>query len=322
MLTSRNAVYLSGDFRITRYDTDGTTDDHNTQKLIPVIRYGWGALIAYTGVASAPPVITDTGNWILAQMDEITARGSFSEIQKRLLNANKWLSKLRGSHPLAFSVVGFVERQPFMMLISNFSDLDGNIFRPSRDLKVFQRKPKLAEVRVAGDVNAVLKEERHLLELLLQRNTDRQIIRTTLADINAKASKRTTSISQECVTGYLLPSGALELGPHGISDQESYLPSFVIRDLVKNGIIGFEHKYDEHGKPLPPRWIGMTARIQGNPNNDATVILLHVIRNVGEPIGDGIKRKEQTTLWKIAGPNEPRSYTITFNETPNDTDFP
>lgn len=313
MLTSRNAVYLSGDFRLTRLDTGRTTDDHNTQKLIPVIRYGWGALIAYTGVASAPPFIHDTGNWILSQMDAIPANGGSDEVVKRLLNANDWLSKVPGLHRLAFSVVGFVQRQPFMMLISNFSDLDGNVFKPRRRLEVFQRKPKQVEVRLAGDINAVLKEEKNQLERLLQQNADRQLIRTTLAEINAKASQRTNSISQECVTGYLLPSGAMEIGPHGIDDQKPYMPAFVIRDFVKNGIIGTELKYDEDGKTLPPRWVGMTARIENTRNNGRTVMLLHVLRNVGRPIGDGIKRDSHTVLWKIAGPNEPRSYTVAMS---------
>jgi hypothetical protein len=52
MLTAKDAVYLSGDFRLTSTeDQAALPDSHNTQKLIPVIRHDWAALIAYLGVA-------------------------------------------------------------------------------------------------------------------------------------------------------------------------------------------------------------------------------------------------------------------------------
>jgi len=48
MLTSKEAVYLSGDFRLTSIkDQAALPDSYDTQKLIPVIRHDWSALIAY-----------------------------------------------------------------------------------------------------------------------------------------------------------------------------------------------------------------------------------------------------------------------------------
>jgi hypothetical protein len=48
ILTSKDAVYLSGDFRLTSTkDQAALPDSYGTQKLIPVIRHGWAALIAY-----------------------------------------------------------------------------------------------------------------------------------------------------------------------------------------------------------------------------------------------------------------------------------
>jgi hypothetical protein len=61
------------------------TSLRDTQKLIPVIRRGWAALITYMGVASAPPLISDIGQWIVEQMDSIPIDGSFSELSRRLL---------------------------------------------------------------------------------------------------------------------------------------------------------------------------------------------------------------------------------------------
>ena len=86
MLTSKDAVYLSADFRLTSVkDGEPLPDSYDTQKLIPVIRRDWAALIACMGVASAPPLIKDMGQWIVDQMDSIPFDGDFLEISKRLL---------------------------------------------------------------------------------------------------------------------------------------------------------------------------------------------------------------------------------------------
>lgn len=245
MATSRNAVYLSGDFRLTREDTGAFTDNLDTQKLIPVIRLGWGALIAVTGIASFPPHIRDTVSWVLAKVNTIPMDGSFGSLPNALLEANAWLRKIPREVPLAFSIVGFVGQRPFMMAISNFSDLNGHMGRPSRQLRLFQHRPKHIEVRVAGDIDAIRSEEKEDLKRLLQQKADRQLIRENLAELNVRASQRSRLISPECVTGYLLSSGLAEIGPHGIQDDEEYLPGFVISDFVKNGVAGFSIKYDE-----------------------------------------------------------------------------
>lgn len=316
MLTSRNAVFLTGDFRVT-YSKGKFCDNRETQKLIPVIRLGWGALIAYTGIASDPPWIQDTGDWIVATMDKIPIDGNFDEVPQRLLEANTWLSKIPRKFPLAFSVVGFTERRPCMMLISNFSDLDGHITQPRPQLDRMERKPKQPEVRVAGDVSAVQNDEKEDLKRLLRLNASAQLVCESLAEANAKAAKRSNDlISRECVIGYLLPSGMAEIRPYGIGDQEAYLPAFVIADFLKNGTIGFEPKYDVHGKLLPARWVGMTAKIQGSQRKDAVFAVAHAVRNVGAPIGDGVERKDRASIWKVAGPDEPKHVTIKFDRAP------
>jgi hypothetical protein len=232
MLTSRNAVYLSGDFRLTRRDTGEFTDNLDTQKLIPVIRYGWGALIAYTGVASAPAPFRDTGDWMSSQMGSISMRGSIEELPKRLLAADTWLTKISGETPLAFSIVGFLGRKPFMMLVSNFLDLDGHVTKPRSRLEVFRRRPKQPEIRITGDSNAVQTDDIEKLAILLRKNADHQVIRESLGRVNARASQRSVLISPECVTGYLTPYGSAEVGPHGIGDVYA---RFCIKRLCETG---------------------------------------------------------------------------------------
>ena len=189
MLTSKNAVYLSGDFRLTYPDTGSFTDNLDTQKLIPVIRFGWGALIAYTGVANAPAPFRDMGDWVSAQMDSIPMTGSINELLKWLLVADSWLTKVSSETRLAFSVVGFIQRKPFMILMSNFLDLDGHITQPRSHLEVLQRRPKQPEVRIVGDTKAVQPDDINQLGLLLQQCVDRQVIRETLAQVNIRASQ-------------------------------------------------------------------------------------------------------------------------------------
>src|SRR6185436_438042 len=97
MLTSKDAVYLSGDFRLSSTkDQEPLPDSYDTQKLIPVIRQDWAALIAYMGVASAPPLLSDMGQWIADEMDSIPLDGNFSDISRRLLKLNLWLGRIRG----------------------------------------------------------------------------------------------------------------------------------------------------------------------------------------------------------------------------------
>ena len=51
MLISRSAVYLSGDFRLTYAGGRWWSDRLNVQKLVPVFKFGWSALVSFTGVA-------------------------------------------------------------------------------------------------------------------------------------------------------------------------------------------------------------------------------------------------------------------------------
>ena len=107
MLTSPDAVYLSGDFRLVSVEDQAPLrDSYHTQKLIPVIRHEWTALIAYMGIQSAPPLIHDMGQWILERIDAIPPAGDFSQLSIALLELNRWLPRMCGDRRVAFSVVG------------------------------------------------------------------------------------------------------------------------------------------------------------------------------------------------------------------------
>jgi hypothetical protein len=297
MLTSKDAVYLSGDFRLTSLkDQAALPDSYDTQKLIPVIRRGWAALITYMGVASAPPLISDMGQWIVAQMDSIPIDGSFSELSRRLLRFNLWLGRICGDRRIAFSVVGFWNQRPFMMLISNFLDSAGHIVDAGPQLRAYLRRSNQPEVRVVGTIRPDV-FERVRLEKLLQAGSSRRLVpeltRQAIAEINASVARRSRgSISEECVSGYLLRSGSAAIGGHGIPEDAPCLPNWVRRDLEKGCVIGFEPVENVKGKALPIQWKGTIARIL-----NGTIVRMHEIANAGKPILD-IQRRAHSPIWK------------------------
>src|SRR5262245_28830728 len=266
MLTSKDAVYLSGDFRLTSIkDQAALPESYDTQKLIPVIRRGWAALIAYMGVASAPPLIRDMGEWIVEQMDSIPPDGSFSELSRRLLRFNLWLGRIGGDRRIAISVVGFWNQRPFMMLLSNFLDSSGHIVDAGPQVRAYLRRSNQPEVRAVGTVRPDI-FERVRLERLLQAGSSRGLVpeltRQAVAEVNASAARRSRgSISEECVSGYLLRTGSAAIGGHGIPDDAACLPNWVRRDLEKGSVIGFEPAEYVEGKVVPIQWKGTIARL-------------------------------------------------------------
>ena len=284
ILTSKDAVYLSGDFRLMSIpDQAALPDSYDTQKLIPVIRPGWAALIAYMGIASAPPLMSDMGQWIVEQMDSIPLDGSFSEIWRRLLKLNLWVGRIRGDRRIALSVVGFSNQEPTMMLISNFLDLHGRVTEAGPQLRAYLRRCNQPAVHAIGTVRPDI-FQRVRLERLLQASSSRRLvphlIRQAVAGINADVARRSQGwISEECVTGYLLRSGFAAIGAHGIPENAPCFPNWVRRDLEKGGVIGFEPGAQQEGKAAPVQWKATTTSIL-----NGTVVRVHEIANSGKPI--------------------------------------
>lgn len=278
LLTSRDAVYLSADFRLTSTkDQAAIPDSYDTQKLIPVVRRDWSALIAYSGVASAPPLVDDVGQWILDQVESIAHDGNFSELSTRLLKFDMRLGRILGDRRIAFSVVGFSNQRAFMMLLSNFVDTNGKLMAAGPQLKAYLRRSKSPEVRDVGTARPDV-FERVRLERLLQASSARgsvpELTRDAIAEINASVARRSRgSISEECVIGYLLRTGSAAISSHGIPADAVCLPNWVRRDLEKGGVTGFERTAQ------PIRWKGTTVR-----RLNGAIVRMHEIANAGSPI--------------------------------------
>jgi hypothetical protein len=91
------------------------------------------------------------------------------------------------------------------------------------------------------------------------------------------------------------------------------MPGFVTEQLAATGITGLEVKEDEDGKPLKPRWKGMTLKSERVEGRGQLIFQVHVFGNVAKPIG-GISKSDGTEVfWKIAGENEPRKVSVNVN---------
>src|SRR5262249_15424844 len=152
--------------------------------------------------------------------DSIPLDGSFSELSRRLLRFNLFLGRIRGDRRVAFFVVGFWDQRPFMMLLSNFVDTQGHIVVAGPHPTAFFRPSSQPEVRAVGTIRPDVFERVKLEKLLKAGSSPRlmpELTRQAVADINASVARRAQgSISEECVSGYLLRTGSAAIGGHGI----------------------------------------------------------------------------------------------------------
>jgi hypothetical protein len=289
MLTSPSGVFLSGDFRLTSRP-GAFSDNLNTQKLVPVVKFGWSALVSFAGVGRTSSGL-DVGEWLAEELAAIDMHEDVSELERRLLGANTWLRALGPQRHHIFSAVGFNGARPFAMVISNFLDEHGQWLPTVGDLSCRVYYPDRPEVFVRGWESAVMPDEVTGLLQVLQAGISARDLQLSLATINRAAANRSPTISPECVTGHLLPVGTGEVTPHGISDTVEYMPGFVKRSLLAEGTKGFLCRTNAIAEPLPPRWVGMTWTVR-----DDALVMMHVIRNVQEPM-----TQDQTSelYWKI-----------------------
>ncbi len=277
ILTSQEAVYLSGDFRLTSLQGNTVVkseDDFSVQKIVPVINRKWSALVAWTGIAHTPSG-EGIGDWLARAVQTMDIHASFDELPKRLLAANDWLMDC-ACKDLAFSVVGFIGGKPLAMIVSNMLGFDGTIYNPRRPrLEIIEkRKPTTPQVFTAGESHAVTPRMiAELKNLLIRRQKPKdghELLGRKMGEIaaiNVAASKQAPlkTISEACVVGALLPTGDGGAVPYGVPDSVDYVPQFVRRFFLTLGNKGFRRKLGLDGKPLPCRWVQMTWKTRERP---------------------------------------------------------
>jgi hypothetical protein len=282
-LVSDWGVFLSGDFRVS-YPTGRRVDNLDIQKLVPVFKFGWSALVSVCGVASTPKV-KDVSDWLSEKTKAMDFHANFEELPRALLSANEWLRLLRVPQPLGFTIVAIVGKRPRLCVISNFTDTSGHLWQPLvNGLRDSRGKISGASVHVFGDTGAVTAKEKEKLLTMVQRNWRPLEIQNAMAEVNYAASKRSLSksISPQCVTGHLLGNQRAELIPHGIPANEIYIPGYVRRDLEAEGNWPLTPTRDDQGRPLLPQWVGSTSQFTLARRGDQSVRTIHAMRNVAE----------------------------------------
>src|ERR1051325_8710842 len=280
LFTSRHIAYASGDFRLT-YGGGRFADDLNTQKIIPVCKFDWCALVTFCGLAKTSAGV-DVGDWIVDQAKLGVARDSLADFVGRLRSGERWISKLRGPKGITISIVGFLGRKPFLVCLSNFQHIDGTYFKQIEpNLQKFDLRPKLPEVRVFGDRGAVTELERiELTGRLSKLPEDLEVV----ADVNRVASSRSKLISEPCVVGAIMPTGEGWICPFGIDPESEYMPNFVLRGSSQP--LPLKPKVDANGNPLKMGWVQSACKT--HPLNGMPVCAVtHEIRNADGPPAAG-----------------------------------
>jgi hypothetical protein len=280
VLTTAPAVYMSADFRLTFRD-DRIEDDPPAQKLLPVFKYGWTALVGFAGLARTRT--WDVQGWLAAQLQQIPMTAPSSALEEALTAAEARLRRVSGDRRFTLTATGFDGTKPFAMLISNYQDLDGSE-RPIGALKVSRQRPGSPRVFLGGDQRSLSLSIVRQLRAQSRRSRDPLRIQGALAKANAQAAAESSRVSPSCFTAHLLRDGTAECTPHGIPDDVEFIPSFVREQFLEAGLKPedvLRAKRDDNGNPLPRRLVGMTAtRQQSDP---ALAGWIYAFRNVEEP---------------------------------------
>lgn len=316
MLLTRHAVFLSGDFRLTL--GDGTfEDDLEVQKIVPVLRDDWIALVAFCGVARTSNGV-ETGDWIEQATARIAADAPLAHLESALSKATSIVRALRMPAPLTISVVGFNRRRPFGWVFSNcIRPGKGHPAPPGREFLMTRFSPRECRAAAFGDVKPPVTS--HLKGILnsLGNTQDFESISRAVADLNDLAAKTSNSISPACVVGYILPTGASAVTPFRIDHEMDYLPPWVRRRLIAQGTKGIVRQRKEDETECHIRWLAMTARLERASPTEVREAVLLAFDGVERFIqGDTPKNVHVFTKRKEEG--DPPFVEIRFS--PQDTD--
>jgi hypothetical protein len=197
-----------------------------------------------------------------------------------------------------------------MLLLSNFVDLDGHVSAAGSELRAYLRTPNKAEVRAVGTARPDVFERVRLVRMLMAnaaRGAVPPLIRQAVAEINANVARRSGgAISEECVSGYLLRSGAAVVGGHGIPEHAACFPNWLRRDLEREGVVGFE-PLNQIERTAPIQWKGTTAKIV-----KGSILRTHEIANAGNPILEGVDRRNRPPTWTSTQDQGKTSVSISF----------
>ncbi len=224
-LLSRDFIYQSADFRLTDTHTNRPRDIVS-QKAIVLSRFHWSAVVSFVGVGHTGRL--DVAEWLATRTARIPLDAPFDGLIAALLEADAWLRAVaRKDRRHTFSVGAFVGTRPQAVLVSNFESLHAPpSSTASERLSVSKRTYPKPAVLVSGVPSAVGERDRlRLRRLLIDRRPHREVY-DALAEVNARASQRNSTISPACFTAHVRVTGDGGAMPHGLDESRPYLPSF------------------------------------------------------------------------------------------------
>ena len=268
-LASEHEVHMTCDFKLTDARTRRPLSV-NAHKLVPVRSFAVQALIGATGLAvlSGEPI----GDWVARRMGALPMEAVLDDIVDVLREAATDLGRVRATdhkHRHLTFVVGAIQgSQSVLAILSNFQDLRGRFIPigsvPGPDLRLSITRPSSPRLVVAGQIDAVRKDERKLLERSLRAGVPHDVTRERLAALNRKAAQRNDTVSEGCYAASQLATGDGHTQPFVVEQSGDFIPPDVEEMQTR---LGYRpgRKMAADGSPMPIRLVGVTSFVH-NPS--------------------------------------------------------
>jgi Flp pilus assembly protein TadD len=233
-IVTERRIYQSADYRLVDWNT-GEFADFQTQKIVPVDRFGWSATVCFAGVGRARTL--NVGDWLVQRIADVQLRDPFQRLLDELLKADEWLVGIPPPFNLhSFSVGAFIGSQPVFALVSNF---EGVFTKPasvaSQRLSISECRPTEPKTFVAGQRESVGRPQRRRLAQLADKERNVERMYAVLAEVNRSVAAHNYHVSSACFTISLQPTGEGGGAVHDLGGRP-FMPTFAFPPPMRESI--------------------------------------------------------------------------------------
>lgn len=254
---------MTCDFKLTD-GRSGKEMSVNTHKLVTVLRPSFQAMVGSTGLAHLG--IRSAAEWVADAAESLPEDAGLNDLLNVLRAASLELGQVppgsRRFRRLTFVLGAIQGSQSVIALVSNFQSFKGELTPvsqiPPAQMTIDVVRPSKPTLRVAGEIDAVRKEDRKAAETMLRSSLEGGEIRKRLASLNRRAARRRTTISEGCFAASQYATGNGESEPHLVEQTGDFVPLEVQRMLDKAGI-RFKRNVLADGTDAPIRVRGLTS---------------------------------------------------------------
>jgi Flp pilus assembly protein TadD len=205
-IVGTRCIYQSADYRLMDWNT-GRFSDFDTQKIVPVSRFGWSATVCFAGVGRTRSL--DVGEWLVERIAAVQQHDPFDRLLDELLTADAWLSNIPSpQNKHSFSVGAFIDDRPIFALVSNF---EGIFSHPApvatRRLSISTFSPRTSKTFLAGQRRSVSRPQQRRLAAMAEADAPTEAMFAALADVTRSVAERNDKVSRACFTTSLRPTG-------------------------------------------------------------------------------------------------------------------